>query len=187
MIFKQIKAFVRRLLRGKTDEELLAQLVEKGLKIGKNFNRQEGCIIDSTHCWLITIGDNVTLAPRVHILAHDASIRMFLNYEKIGLVEIGNNVFIGAGSIILPNVKIGNNVIIGSGSIVTKDIPDNSLVVGNPAKVIGSTSEYINKHKELMKKSPTYNEEWTLENNITTSQKEQMIQELKSGMGYLER
>jgi maltose O-acetyltransferase len=59
---------------------------------------------------------------------------MYLNYTKIGLVKIGDNVFIGAGSIILPNVKIGNNVIIGAGSIVTKDVPDNSLVAGNPAK-----------------------------------------------------
>ncbi|WP_253200562.1 DapH/DapD/GlmU-related protein [Clostridium sp. CF012] len=98
------------------------QLIKMGLKVGKNFNRLGGCIIDDSHCWLITIGDNVTLAPRVHILAHDASTKMYLDVTKIGLVDIGNNVFIGAGSIILPNVKIGNNVIIGAGSIVTKDI-----------------------------------------------------------------
>jgi len=182
-ILKKIKAFTLGKLRGETPTQ---QLLKMGLIVGKNFNRLSGCIIDSSHCWLIRIGDNVTLAPRVHILAHDASTKMFLNYTKIGLTEIGNNVFIGASSIILPNVKIGNNVIIGAGSVITKDVPNNSLVVGNPARVIGSTSEYINKNTELFKIRPTYNEKWTIGCNITASQKEQMIQELKSGIGYVE-
>jgi maltose O-acetyltransferase len=128
----------------------------------------------------------VTLAPRVHILAHDASTKMYLNHTKIGLVKIGNNVFIGAGSIILPNVKIGNNVIIGAGCVVTRDVPENSLVVGNPAKVIGTTSDYIEKNRELMKNRPAYDEKWTIRCNITALQKEQMIQALKSGVGYVE-
>jgi maltose O-acetyltransferase len=150
-----------------------------GLQVGKNFNRQPGCIIDYSHCWLITIGDNVTLAPNVHILAHDASTKLFISYTKIGLVQIANNVFVGASSIILPNVKIGSNVIIGAGSIVTKDIPNNSLVVGNPAKIIGSVFTYIEKNDNLMKTRPNYKQEWTLNNNITTFQKQQMIQEIK--------
>ena len=67
--------------------------------------------------------------------------------HKISLVRIGNNVFIGAKTTVLPNVKIGNNVVIGAGSIVTNDIPDNSLAVGNPARVIGSTDDYLKKKK----------------------------------------
>ena len=63
-----------------------------GLRVGVNFNRLNGVIIDPAHCWLITIGDNVTLAPRVHILAHDASTKNYLNFTKIGRVNIGNNV-----------------------------------------------------------------------------------------------
>ena len=64
------------------------------------------------------------------ILAHDhcRSIKAY--------VHIGSNSIIGVRSIIMPGVRIGNQVIIGSGSIVTKDIPDNCLVVGNPAKII---------------------------------------------------
>ncbi len=69
----------------------------------------------------------MTLAPRVHILAHDASTKIFLDYTKISNVKIGNNVFIGAGAIILPGSIIEDNVIIGAGSIVSKRIPANSV------------------------------------------------------------
>ena len=72
-----------------------------GLKVGKNFGRLNGVILDPSHCWLITIGDNVTMAPRVHILAHDASTQMNLKKAKIGRVTIGNNVYIGLNSIVL--------------------------------------------------------------------------------------
>ena len=83
---------------------LLEKLKENGLKVGDNFNMLPECIIDYSHCWHITIGDNVTFAPRVHILAHDASTKMYLNYTKIKNVMIGNNVFIGTSSIIMPGV-----------------------------------------------------------------------------------
>lgn len=147
-------------------------LIKLGLVVGKNFCRQEKTLIDQSHCWLITIGNNVTLAPRVHILAHDASTKHWLGYTKIGRVTIGDNVFIGAGSIVLPNVKIGNNCIIGAESIVTKDIPDGSLAAGNPAKVICTVDEYISKNRALMETAPVFDESYTLRNkNLTTQQK----------------
>lgn len=173
-------------LKGKLSNEISTKrLIEQGLKVGKNFSRQEGCIIDHSHCWLITIGDNVTFAPRVHILAHDASTRMHLDYTKIGRVDIGNNVFIGAGSIVLPNVRIGNNVIVGAGSIITKDIPDNSLAVGNPARVVCDTDDYINKNDDLLTIRPTFDVSWTLNGQITDIKKEQMKNELNDGIGYV--
>lgn len=67
----------------------------------------------------------MTFGPHVQVLAHDASMHNVLGYTKIGRVRIGNNVFIGAGSIVLPNVQIGDNSIVGAGSIVTKDISPN--------------------------------------------------------------
>ena len=100
----------------------LKQLKKDGLKVGNNFNAQEGTIIDPGHCWLIEIGDNVTLAPRVHILAHDASMKKSLGYAKIGKVSIGNNVFLGASTIVLPNVRIDDNTIVGAGSVVTHSL-----------------------------------------------------------------
>lgn len=90
-------------------------------------------IIDPSHCWHIKIGDNVTLAPRVHILAHDTSTKHFLGYTRIGNVVIGNNVFIGADSVILPGVTIGDNVVVGANSTVSRDVPSNVVVAGSPA------------------------------------------------------
>ena len=121
-------------------------LVKRGLNVGKNFNRQQGCFIDPSHCFLITIGNNVTMSIRVTLLAHDASTKKLLGYTKIGQIRIDDNVFIGANTTILPNVKIGENSIIGSGSLVTHDIPDNSVAVGVPAKVICNTEEFKQKN-----------------------------------------
>ena len=179
----KIKEIIKFKLRGEVPTSIL---IKNGLKVGKNFQRLHKCVIDYSHCWLIKIGDNVTFEPHVHVLAHDASTKNYLGYTKIGTVEIGNNVFIGARSIILPNIRIGNNCIIGAGSVVSKDIPPNSIAVGNPAKVIGNTSDYIRKNKEFMDKRPVYSKEWTLSNNISEKRKKIMIDSLRDGIGYVE-
>ncbi|XZL94913.1 acyltransferase [Clostridium perfringens] len=126
-----IKEIILAKIRGSIN---LNKLKKEGLKVGKNFHAMEGVIIDPGHCWLITIGDNVTLAPRVHILAHDASTKKFIGYTRIAKVNIGDNVFIGANTVVLPGVNIGNNCIVGAGSVVTKNLDDNSIYAGNPAK-----------------------------------------------------
>ncbi|MDP4208595.1 MAG: DapH/DapD/GlmU-related protein [Bacteroidota bacterium] len=177
ILFKKI----RQRIKGDT----LSELISMGLKVGRNFNPQNNCIIDYSHCWLIEIGDNVTLAPNVHILAHDASTKMHIGYTRIGKVMIGNNVFIGAGAIILPNVNIGDNVIIGDGSVVSKNIPENSVVIGNPCKIIGRTIDFTNKHKEYMKTKPCFGLEYTLRGKITSKMKNEMKTELKDSFGYV--
>lgn len=178
--------YIQKIIRGLRGEVSTESLVKRGLEVGENFQRQGGVIIDPPHCWLIKIGDNVTLASRVYILAHDASTKMHLGYSKIGKVTIGNNVFVGANSVILPNVSIGNNVIIGSGSIVTKNIPDDCVVVGNPARIVNETSKYIEKNREMLKKgNPVYNHEWKI-GSITKDQKNIMINELDDRIGFIE-
>ena len=163
-------------------------LIRLGLTVGKNFSRQEKTIIDQSHCWLITIGDNVTLAPRVHILAHDASTKRPLNYTRIGLVDIGNNVFIGASSTVLPGVTIGDNVIIGANSVVSKDVPSNSVAIGNPARVVCTYDEYVSRKKDEFGISPHYPKDYTLNNHsFSADMKQQMKEELKKGrIGYVE-
>lgn len=148
-----MKKLIRKLLEYLRGEpQHLDKLIKRGLRIGRNFKRMGGVIIDPSHCYHITIGDNVTLAPRVHILAHDASFGLFSGKTRAANVSIGNDVFVGASSIILPGVHIGNRVIIGAGSVVTKDIPDNSVAVGNPCRVICTVDVYLKKEYAKMNK-----------------------------------
>ena len=177
-----IRKFIMR-LRGEPD---LDRLRAAGLRVGKNFSMGQECILDVSHCWLIEIGDNVTLAPRVHILAHDASMKRALNYARIGRVTIGCNTFIGAGAILLPNIRIGSNCIVGAGSVVTRDLPDGSVAAGNPARVLCATAAYLEKQKEQMKTRPVYGEELTTRQNISAERKQEMLRALEDGIGFVE-
>ena len=152
---KTIKNIFKNIYRKYFLVDPIKKLKRKGLTVGKNFNMQGGVTIDS-HCWHISIGDNVTLSPNVIILAHDASTKIFIDYTKIGKVKMGNRVFIGACSIILPGVKIGNDVVVAAGSLVNSDIPDGVVVGGNPAKVIGDINDFIERKKEEMKAFPIF-------------------------------
>lgn len=174
----KIKAIVKRFL-GIKNPNSIGQLVKNGLKVGVNFNLQNDCIIDASHCWHITIGDHVTIAPRVHILAHDASTYNYLGYTKVSNTAIGNNVFIGAGSIILPGVSIGNNVIIGAGSVVTKDLLEDGVYAGNPAKYICETQSYIAKQKKKMNELNTFPEKYSRNTNISSTMKKEMVKVVK--------
>lgn len=101
------------------------------------------------------------------------------------LIEIGDNVFIGAGSIVLPNVSIGENSIIDTGSIVTKDVPFNVVCVGNPATIITSVEEFVGKNRAIMKNCPVYFEEYTLRSNISELKKIQQREQLENTIGYV--
>ena len=102
----------------------------------------------------IILGDNITISREVMFLTHDYSITTAIEGTQMNgshlkeelyfskAITIGNNSFIGARASILPGTKIGNNVIIGAGSVVKGTIPDNSIVVGNPHRIIGKTDEW---------------------------------------------
>lgn len=124
----------------------------------------ENCMIQSRkiplYPELIFIGNNVRIASNVSFTTHDVVHNMLNNLpnslrggyrfaEKKGKIFIGDNVFIGANSMLLYDVTIGSNVIIGAGSIVTKDIPDGSVAVGVPCKVIGNFEDFVEKRKSI--------------------------------------
>ena len=159
-----------------TDYTSIESLKKRGVKIGENVDIID-TLIDWNFGYLCSIGDNVTLTG-VRILTHDASTKKFLGYSKIGKVEIGNNVFVGKGAIILPNVKIGNNVIIGAGTVVAKDVPDNVVIVGNPWRVICTCDEYIERNRKQMQNSVVNDTPW---NEMTDERKA----ELKNELNYL--
>lgn len=104
----------------------------------------------------VTIGDYAQIAPNVSIYTAGHPIHpdsRNSGYEYGIPVTIGNNVWIGGNSVILPGVTIGDNVVIGAGSVVTKDIPDNMIAAGNPCKVIRKITEadrdYYYKNKKF--------------------------------------
>lgn len=183
---KIIVNYIKELLYRFRGEYTTERLVKMGMKIGENFKRLHGVILDPSHCWLIEIGNNVTLAPRVHVLCHDASTKQFLNFTKIGRVTIGDNVFVGAESVILPGVTIGNNVIIGANSTVTHNIPDNSVYIGSPARFLCSLDEYLRKELRRMEKAPCYGEEYTLRKNVSMEKRIQQKRELEGKIGYID-
>ena len=171
---------IKAMIRGSLD---IKRLEKNGFIHGKNLNTQHGVIIDPGHCWLIECGDNVTMAPYVHILAHDASTKIPLGYTKIGRVSIVNNVFIGAGSTILPGVTIGDNVIIGSMSLVTHDLLS-GVYAGNPCVKIMDYNDFVEKHKKNMISSPVFDESYII-GNITYDKKIKMKEMLNDGIGYI--
>jgi acetyltransferase-like isoleucine patch superfamily enzyme len=120
---------------------------KQGVQIGKQ------CRLLNIHSktfgsepYLIKIGDHVTVTSGVRFINHDGGMWVFREHEPdielFGTIEIGNNVFIGMDTLILPGVKIGDNCVIGAGSIVTRSIEANSVAVGAPAKPIKTISEY---------------------------------------------
>lgn len=128
-------------------------LRKRGVKIG------EGCVIFKnvkfgSEPYLISMGDNVRVTSNVKFITHDGGMWVLRNLHKLdnadkfGRICIGNNVHIGWDVTIMPGVTIGNNCVIGVGAIVTKDIPDNSVAVGVPARVIQSIDEYYLKNKD---------------------------------------
>jgi len=181
-IYLFVRTFIRHRILHIDDRSQLEIAVTNGLKIGENCAVMGECIIDPGHCWLIEIGDRVTLAPRVHILAHDASTKRSLGYTALGRVKIGNDVFVGAGTIILPGVEIGDNVVIGAGSVVSRSIPSNSVAVGNPAHVIGRCEDYMAKRSNQMKEKPCYDYSYTI-NRITPEKKQEMLKAIKNHNG----
>ena len=122
----------------------------------------------------------------MHILCHDASTKAFLGYTKVGRVTIGNRVFIGAESVVLPGVTIGNDVVIGANSTVTHDIPANSVAVGAPARVICSLDEYLEKEKKRMKDAPVYDESYTLRKDVSMELRMRQKKELDGKIGYID-
>lgn len=151
---------------------------KKGMIIGKNFNRQSGVRMDPSHCWLIQIGDDVTLANKVQILAHDDSSRIYTGYSRIGEVHIGDRVFIGANSTILMHTHIGNDVIIGAGSLVTTDIPDGCIAYGVPARVVGRTEDFVKRIKTEIKEGITFDKSFSYYNGVGKDKKNIMRDKL---------
>ncbi len=117
--------------------------------IGEPIYISSQCWIDGTDYSLITIEDKVVISSHVSLLTHDFSIsrardaitqqRCLPEIALIREIHIGENSFIGRSAILMPGTHLGKNCIVGAGSVVRGRVPDNSLLIGNPAQIIGDT------------------------------------------------
>lgn len=169
MIIKTYK-YIRKKLISK--EKYIELLRATGVEIG------EGCSIEKdvffgSEPYLIRIGNAVRLTTGVRFVTHDGGLWALRqkgicpNGDMFGTIEIGDGTHVGWETIIMPNVKIGKNCIIGCGAVVTKDIPDNSIAVGVPARVIETIDEYYEKNKKWI--VPT--------KNMSSEEKKKYLQE----------
>lgn len=182
-VINWIRANFRKYL---CEELWLNDYIDMGMEIGENCSIQSEVTFDYTHCNLITIGNNVTIAPQAYLLAHDASTKRELGYTKIGLINIKDNVFIGARALIMPGVTVGENSIVAAGEVVTKDVPANTVVAGNPAQVITTKEEYVNKNKILLDKYPKFSWDYSHgSGKLTEAMKKEMKEKLKDTNGYM--
>jgi len=148
------------LLKHSTNNNRANLLRKKGIRIG-NGSDISANVFWGSEPYLITLGNHVRVARNVTFITHDGgmwvlrNLNKLENADKFGPITIKDNVHIGMNVTIMPGVTIGNNCIIGCNAVVTKDIPDNSIVVGVPAKVIETIDEYYEKNKDNVE--PTKN------------------------------
>ena len=143
---KVLQHLKTRLLRLYYSPEQYARYL--GVKIGSN------CLLGvdnwGTEPYLITIGDNVQLTRCVSIHTHGGghAVRsLYPDFDVFGKVTIGNGVYVGAYSQIMPGVTIGEGALVAAGSVVTKSVAPHTVVGGNPARFICTVEEYYEKNK----------------------------------------
>jgi carbonic anhydrase/acetyltransferase-like protein (isoleucine patch superfamily) len=127
-----------------------------GMQIGEDVYLPASTWIDISHCYLIRIGDHCGFGEGCLLLAHDAQMDEFLDAARIGRIVIHPSSHIGAGTIILPGVEIGPRTIVGGGSVVTRSLPPDTVCAGNPARVLCSLEEYLEKHRKRAASQPTF-------------------------------
>lgn len=140
-IIKILNALYKLLILKASEESRNNYLRRQGVKIGKNCKVHT--VSFSTEPYLVEIGNDAKITSGTIFITHDGAVHCFegeIGGGIFGRIIIGNNVFIGSNCIILLNTTIGHNCIIGAGSVVRGQFPDDSVIVGNPAKVIMKTS-----------------------------------------------
>jgi maltose O-acetyltransferase len=115
--------------------------------IGEDVWLPDSTFVDTSHCFLIHIGDHCGFGEECVLLAHDAQMDEYLDAARLGRVVIHDSCHLGTRTIVLPGVTIGPRTIVGAGSVVSRTLPPDTVCAGNPARVICSLDEYLDKHR----------------------------------------
>lgn len=164
----------------------MQRLIANGLSIGEGtqITDIDSVFFDPSHCYLIFIGCKCIIAPNVRFIAHDASTKIFLNYTKFARIVVKDSSFIGDSAIILPGVTIGPNSIVAAGAVVTKNVPPDTIVAGNPAKVISKLDEYLEKIGVVGKTKKVFDESYYIE-HLTEEKKRELFDSIGHDFGLI--
>ena len=149
-----IKSILRKVIKGLVNQ-LRDTPGDVQYRIGNL--KKHNARIDALTPMLVEIGDDFVSAPGAVVLSHDASTLFHTGKYRVEKTIIGDRVFLGANSVILPGVELGDNVIVGAGAVVTKNVADGMVVAGNPARVICTVAEYLQKceMRDVLYKPPS--------------------------------
>lgn len=159
-------------------------LRKQGVRIGRNSSILYPSYVDGRLPYLLEIGDDVVISLYVTILTHDATSAWAGDLVKVGRVRIHDHVFIGANTTVMCNVSIGPNAIVGAGSVVSRDVPPDSVVAGNPAKLVCSMDQFKAKHRELGGRQPLFEGTQFQHPYLPDERKTLLSEQLQDTFGY---
>ena len=156
-----------------------------GMYIGDDVNLPASTWIDTSHCYLISIGDHCGFGEGCLILAHDAQMDEYLDAARIGRVVIHESCHVGARTTILAGVEIGPRTLIGANSVVAQTLPPNSVCAGNPARVICSLDEYLERNRARLRERPTFPYERYDIRALTPERRAEIVAAVRDGDAYI--
>lgn len=149
-MFKRIRNFYLRKIRKMSSMDIkISDWRKKGITIGDRCHIYSN-LPTTRDCFLLSIGNDVTISGGCVFLLHDSSIGQ-LTYGKytdlLGRIIVGNKCFIGHSSILLPGIELADGIVVGAGSVVTKSFKEKNIIIaGNPAKIIGQIDDFLTKN-----------------------------------------
>ncbi|HEY3449808.1 MAG TPA: acyltransferase [Myxococcales bacterium] len=180
-----LRALLAQRYHGFVTRRRWARLRSLGMHIGANVNLPASVWVDTSHCHLISIGDECGFGEGVCILAHDALANQFLDATRIGRVVIRESCHIGARAVILPGVEIGPRSIVGANSVVTRSIPPGSVAAGNPARVLCTLEEYLARQRARLRRAPKFPFEQSDVRRMSPEERRKMFAALADGDGFI--
>ena len=178
-----------RALRDRVQRERLRRRWERlkqlGMHIGEDVLLPASTSIDMSHCYLISIGDHCGFGEECLILAHDAQMDEFLDAGRIGRVVIHPSCHIGSRTVILPGVEIGPRTIVGANSVVSRTLPPETVCAGNPAKVLCSLEDYLERHRARLAELPKFDYVTYRIGNLTAARRAELVAAVSERDAYI--